>query len=208
LDGIAPTGAAAKYEDSPAIKFASGNAWVAVGTWTAAPSALNGAPDALGDVRLWLGLKNSDDIGTRFDMRVEAYRNGTLAGSGESHCVQGITRNANDAREVCVPFSVFEPTTFNGSTDVPSLKVLTRIGTHGAGGFCGGHRNAVGLRVYFDAVMRASRFDALFGCSTSVTVAVNDFLMVLEPGLLPTSPGITGQTFFQGTQVIFAGGPL
>jgi hypothetical protein len=208
LDGVAPTGTTAKYKDSPSINFASGNPWKVVGTWTAAPSLLSGTPDALGDVHVWLGLKNSDDIGTRFDVRVEAYQNGTPVGSDESHCVQGITRNPNDAREVAVPVGLFAPTAFNGSTDVLSLKVLTRVGTNGTGGFCGGHSNAVGLRLYFDAVTRASRFDALFGCNTSVTVAVNDFLMVLEPGLLPSSPTITGQTSFQGTQVIFARGPL
>ena len=31
---------------------------------------------------------------------------------------------------------------------------------NGAGVFCGGHSNAVGLRLYFDAISRPSRFDA------------------------------------------------
>jgi hypothetical protein len=48
------------------------------------------------------------------------------------------------------------------ATDVLSLKVFTRIGTDGAGAFCGGHSNAVGLRLYFDAVSRPSRFGAMF----------------------------------------------
>ena len=53
-------------------------------------------------------------------------------------------------------------TTFNGTSDVLSLKILTRIGTNGAGAFCGGHSNAVGLRLYFDAVSRPSKFTAIF----------------------------------------------
>jgi hypothetical protein len=37
-----------------------------------------------------VGLKNSDDVGIRFDLRAEVYRNGTqLAGSGEVASVPG-----------------------------------------------------------------------------------------------------------------------
>ena len=59
-------------------------------------------------------------------------------------------------------FSAFSPAAFNGTTDVLSLRILTRIGTNGSGGFCGGHSNAVGLRLYFDAVSRPSRFGGTF----------------------------------------------
>jgi len=48
---------------------------------------------------------------------------------------------------------------FSGA-DTLSLKILARIGTNGDGTFCGGHSNAVGLRLYFDATSRPSRFDA------------------------------------------------
>ncbi len=46
----------------------------------------------------------------------------------------------------------------DGASDSLSLKVLTRIGTDGAGNFCGGHGNAVGLRLYFDSTDRLARF--------------------------------------------------
>jgi hypothetical protein len=51
---------------------------------------------------------------------------------------------------------------FNGTTDVLSLKVLTRIGTTETGARCGGHANAVGLRLYFDAANRAAQLSATF----------------------------------------------
>jgi hypothetical protein len=51
---------------------------------------------------------------------------------------------------------------FNGTTDVLSLKVLTRIGTTETGARCGGHANAVGLRLYFDAASRAAQVAATF----------------------------------------------
>jgi hypothetical protein len=41
--------------------------------------------------------------------------------------------------------------------DVLALRVFTRIGTTGAG-YCGGHNNPTGLRLYFDTLSRKSAF--------------------------------------------------
>ena len=57
----------------------------------------------LDDAHVWVGLKNSDDQGTRFDVRVELLENGTVVASGVTRCVTGVTRNANQAKEVIVP---------------------------------------------------------------------------------------------------------
>lgn len=162
LSTVAPTVTTAKYKDSPAIKFSGGNAWFEVGTWTAAPGLSSGTLTALGDVDVWIGLKNSDDIGTNFDLRVAAYKNTVLLAAGETFCIQGVTRNAANAKEVTVSFATLSSAPFNGTTDVLSLKVLTRIGTNGAGVFCGGHSNAVGVRLYFDAASRAAQFSGTF----------------------------------------------
>jgi uncharacterized protein len=163
LDNSSPTAAIEKYRDSASVKFNGGNLWKEIGTWPAAPALSSGTLFALSDVHAWLGLKNSDDQGTNFDLRIEAYKNGVLVASGESYCITGVTRNPSLAKEVTLLFGSFPPTTYNGATDVLSLKILTRIGTNGNGSFCGGHSNAVGLRLYFDAVSRPSRFDATFG---------------------------------------------
>jgi hypothetical protein len=109
---------------------------------------------------VWLGLKNSDDQGTNFDIRAEVYRNGNLLSIGLTQCVTGVTRNPANAKEVTLPFSAFLATVFNGTTDVMSLKILTRIGTDASGARCGSHNNAVGLRLYFDAGSQSSRFNA------------------------------------------------
>jgi hypothetical protein len=82
------------------------------------------------------------------------------AAGGETFCITGVTRNPDMAKEVIVSFAPFEPVDFNGTTEVLSLRVLTRIGTNGTGAFCGGHSNAVGLRLYFDAVSQSSQLDA------------------------------------------------
>jgi hypothetical protein len=157
LDNTAPAATNEKYRDSAGVNFPGGNPWKEVGTWTV-PAA--GALTALNDLHVWLGLKNSDDIGTRFDLRAEVSRNGqSFIASSDTYCIQGITRNASLAQEVVGSFGSFSPVDFSGA-DSLSLKILTRIGTDGAGAFCGDHSNAVGLRLYFDAVSRPSRFEA------------------------------------------------
>lgn len=162
LNHTAPTATTAKFKDSPAVNFSGGNLWKEIGAWPAASALTTGTLTALSDLNVWLGLKNSDDQGTRFDLRIEVYKNGTLVSSSETYCIQGVTRNTDMAKKVTVVLAPFSPTAFNGTTDVLALKVLTRIGTNGTGGTCGGHSNAVGLRLYFDAVSRSSRFDATF----------------------------------------------
>jgi hypothetical protein len=116
-----------------------------------APNAIT----ALGPVDAWVGLKNSDDQGTQFDVRAELYLNSVLVATGQTLCVTGITRNAANAKNVAVQIGAVTPTTFN-SGDALSVHLLTRIGTNPNGSKCAGHSSAVGLRVYYDAVSRAS----------------------------------------------------
>jgi hypothetical protein len=161
LNSDTPSNTTAKFKDSPGIKFSGGNPWKEVGVWAAAPAPIAGTLAQLNDLRAWLGLKNGDDQGTRFDLRAEVYKNGVLVAAGETYCIQDVTRNPSLAKEAVVSFAPFSPVTLNGATDELSLKILTRIGSNGAGGSCGGHSNATGLRLYFDSVSRPSRFNAM-----------------------------------------------
>src|SRR4030095_12256617 len=119
----------------------------------------------LGNTRVWLGLKNSDDQGTRFDLRTELLRNGVPIASGETYCIQSLTTNPANAREVFVPFGAAGNATIS-PTDTLSVRISARIGTDGNGAFCGGHANAVGVRLYFDAKSRPSGFDVAVGEAT------------------------------------------
>jgi hypothetical protein len=118
---------------------------------------------AAGPAKLWIGLKNSDDQGTQFDLRAELYVNGLRIAEGETRCITGVTRNPSLAKEIAVPFNALS----NGSYvsgDIVSLKLLTRVGTTATGLKCpgpgGSHNNAVGLRLYYDAPDRPSRISA------------------------------------------------
>jgi hypothetical protein len=162
LSTTAPSGSTAKYKDSTSVNFNNGNLWKDVGTWAITPAGVGGQLISLDDLHVWLGLKNSDDQGTRFDLRAEVYKNEELISTGETLCIPGITRNANQAKEVVVLFDTFDPVALDGAADSLSIKILTRIGTDGAGNHCGGHSSAVGLRLYFDASNRLSYFDGIF----------------------------------------------
>jgi Bacterial Ig-like domain (group 3) len=107
----------------------------------------------LGPAVLWIGLRNSDDQGTQFDLRVEVYSGTTLVASGEKRCIMGLTRNPALAQQVSVPLTGY-------ATGPASVKILTRIGTTAANLKCGpagSHSNAVGLSLYFEATSRPSR---------------------------------------------------
>ena len=65
------------------MNFSGGNPWKDIGVWSATPSQTSGTLNTLSALRVWLGLKNSDDQGTRFDLRAEIYKNGVLVASGE-----------------------------------------------------------------------------------------------------------------------------
>ena len=108
----------------------------------------------LGPAVLWIGLRNSDDQGTQFDLRVEVYSGATLVASGERRCITGVTRNPTLAQQVSVPLTGY-------ATGPASVKILTRIGTTAANLKCAGpggsHSNAVGLSLYYDATSRPSR---------------------------------------------------
>jgi probable HAF family extracellular repeat protein len=152
---------------------------------------------------IWIGLKNSDDQGTQFDLRAEVYINDTLVSGGITRCITGVTRNPNKAKEVAVPFGSISEGAFKPGDEL-SLKILTRIGTNSDNTKCPGHANAVGLRLYYDAISRPSRFkaelppdppkDFYFHSSGS-----SDFLN-------DTAPTATTAKFKDSPSVNFAGG--
>ena len=146
----APVAATAAFKDSPALNRATLRE---IGTWSAAPAVTAVQLAALADLRVWLGLKNSDDQGTYFNVRAELLKNGMAIATGEVKSIQGVTRNPDKAKEVVVPFG----SVVNGQVDagdVLSLRILAKVADSG------GHSNAVGLRLYYDGVSRPSRFGA------------------------------------------------
>ena len=122
----------------------------------------------LSPVHAWVGLKNGDDQGTRFDLRAELWQNGNVVATGLTRCVNGVTRNPSLAKEVVVDWDPSSPV----PADEFALVLSTRIGTNPDGTKCtpgpgGSHNSAVGLRVYYDSTDRPSRFDMTLGSSST-----------------------------------------
>jgi hypothetical protein len=118
---------------------------------------------SLSPAKLWIGLRNSDDQGTQFDMLVEILKNGSLVARGLQRCITGLTRNPTFARETNTAFTLGSAVEFDPG-DVLALRVSTRIGTNPDDTKCAGpggsHNSAIGLRLYYDSASRASHFDA------------------------------------------------
>jgi hypothetical protein len=159
LNTASPTATTAKSKNAPARNRTT---FTEVGVWSAGASDTAVKLDTLTALHIWLGLKNSDDQGTFFDVRAEVRKNGTIIASGETKNIQGVTRNPNKAKEVTVTFGTIANGQF-APGDVLSLRILTKTADKG------GHKSGGGL-LYYDATIRPARFGAMF---TPITVGVD-----------------------------------
>jgi hypothetical protein len=178
---------------------------------------------ALDDVRLWVGLKSSDDQGTKFDVNVELLKNGYAVASGLRHCVTGLTRNPKLAKGIRVPWDDFQPVAL-GPTDVVALRISTRIGTRPDGTKCvagpaSAHASARGLRVYYDAATRPAAFDAtlapgsghaiyLGSNGTACPAGGGESPNVTDRALTGTDPTALDAKCKDGRDIKFTGGNL
>jgi len=149
----------ARFVDVVSLRRSGGNPWKIIGVWDAfSPLGVECTLTALGDLSVWLGLRNSDDQGTRFDVKAELLVDGAVMASGVTSCVAGVTRNPLKAKEVTVAFDPFPPVLFDGVIHDVALRISARIGTP-TPGTCGGHASATGLRLYYDGATRPAGFD-------------------------------------------------
>jgi hypothetical protein len=150
--------------DSPSLGFSNRNPWKDVGTWSGARDLGHTEVARVSPLRLWVGLKNGDDVGTRFDLR--AILRVTAGGEsreveGIARCVSGAERNPALAKEVSILFSEFEELYLSGTAttlQIEELRISARIGTATDDTFCGGHSSAQGLRLYFGSADRPAGF--------------------------------------------------
>lgn len=171
LSDAAPSALAPTSVASGAVSAAKGNPWRQIGTWSSPFEFESLFAIAVGDLQIWLGLKNSDDIGTPFDLRAEVWVTDAVSkepvqvGQGVSHCIAGLGSNPRKLRQGTVTF-LSTPTAFDNGTETLYLRLLTRIGTPLDGQTCSGpgmnHKSAAGLRLYFDGIEQPSGFSLVF----------------------------------------------
>jgi hypothetical protein len=154
LTETAPTSTTAKFTDSPALSRSNGNPWKPIGAWDAIIPPRSCPVEEVSDLHVWVGLRNSDDQGTQFDLRADFMEGNALIATGEINCISGLVRNPARAQEVVVSFGPADMTFLSGAV---TLVLKARIGTG-----CPGHASASGLRVYYGSAAQDSSFDVHF----------------------------------------------
>jgi len=138
-----------------------------------------GTPAAITSAGIWLGLKNSDDVGTVFDVLVEVLKNGAVVGSGQLNGVAGGSSGFNNA--VLRTASVAMGSTNFVTGDALGIRVSVRIAVG-----VSGHRSGTARLWYGDA-----------GANTRALATVNNQTMsyYLSGGnVLSSAPGTVRKT--------------
>lgn len=137
------------------------------------PASLTIAPScnqltALGPAQAWLGLKNSDDVGTKFDLRAEVSRNGVVIGSGQFDGVSGGSSGFNNAVLRTINLALSAPVDVCPG-DTLSMKLSVRIAADVAG-----HRSGT-ARLWFNDSAANSQFSTTIGSTTTPNFLLNGF---------------------------------
>jgi hypothetical protein len=113
---------------------------------------------SLGAASVWIGLKNSDDAGTKFDLRAEVLRNAVVVGSGQLNDVPGGSSGFNNAVQRVVSQTLSSAQSFcNG--DVMSFRLSARIAASSS-------HNSGTARLWYNDGAANSRFTATIGGAT------------------------------------------
>jgi hypothetical protein len=117
----------------------------------------NPAVDALSPAHAWIGLKNSDDVGTNFDLLAEVFRNGVLIGSGEVDNVPGGSSGFKNAKDRAIALALPAPGKSGACAgDTLSIKLSVRVTAVGC------HRSGT-ARLWYNDSAANSRFGATIG---------------------------------------------
>ena len=109
---------------------------------------------ALAPAQAWIGLKNSDDVGTKFDVLAEVFKDGDLVGSGQVNSVSGGSSGFNNAILRTIPLALSSSANCCGGTF--SIRLSVRIAADS------GHRSGT-ARLWFNDAQANSGFGATIG---------------------------------------------
>jgi hypothetical protein len=82
---------------------------------------------AVGPANVWIGLKNSDDVGTKFDLLAEVLKNGVVVGSGQINDVPGGSSGFNNAVLRTINMALSSGPVTLQSGDVVGFRLSVRI---------------------------------------------------------------------------------
>jgi hypothetical protein len=140
-----------------------------------------GVLTSLAPAKVWIGLKNSDDVGIRFDLRAEVYRNTTeLVGAGQINSVPGGSSGFNNAKLNTIPLTLFGPVEMPTGSQL-NIQLFVRNACTGSG------KNSGGARLWFNDSAANSHFDATIG-SPATYFLWDGFALATTPGPGPKKP--------------------
>jgi len=133
---------------------------------------------AASSANVWLGLKNSDDIGTNFDLLAEVFKNGSLVGSGTLDSVPGGGSGFNNAvlRSIALPATIGVH-----ANDTLTLQLSVRIAAN-----VSGHRSGT-ARLWFNDAAADSLLAAIVNGSNAPFHILSGFALGPVPGGARTS---------------------
>lgn len=132
---------------------------------------------ALSPAKVWVGLKNSDDIGIKFDLLAQIYSGSTLVSSGELDSVVGGSSGFNNAKLDTIPFNSFTPVDFPaGSTLNLTLSVRNAC--------TGSTHNSGTARLWYGDSQASSQFDGTIGNVDSDYFLLSNFVLSTSEGTL------------------------
>ncbi len=132
----------------------------------------------LSPAKVWVGLKNSDDVGTKFDLKAEVYAGSTLVSSGEIDSVNGGSSGFNNAKLDTINFNSFSPVAFPTGSQL-NLKLYVRNTCTGP------THNSGTARLWYNDSAANSQFDATIGTVTSNYFLWNNFILGTSVGFGP-----------------------
>lgn len=132
----------------------------------------------LNPAKIWIGLKNSDDVGVKFDLKAEVYANDVLVSSGETDSVVAGSSGFNNAKLDTISFDSFTPVDFPSGTSL-SMKLYVRNACSGSG------HNSGTSRLWYNDSVANSQFGATINAVANNYYLVNNSLLNLSVGSGP-----------------------
>ena len=133
---------------------------------------------SIGPVQVWVGLKNSDDVGIKFDLKAEVYKNGVLIGSGQLNSVAGGSSGINNAKLNSIPLNLDGPVSISAG-DVLSINLYVRNAAVGSG------KNSGTARLWFNDAQANSNFGITVNGVSSSCYLLNGFGLGTSQGTGP-----------------------
>jgi len=130
---------------------------------------------SLSPAKVWIGLKNSDDVGLKFDLKAEVYKDDILVSYGELNSFPGGSSGFNNAHLATIPFNSFSPVDFPSGSQLKLVVYVRNACT-------GSRHNSGTARLWYNDSQANSQFDVTIGTTDNAYFLLDNFLLGTGPG--------------------------